>query len=155
MLFGRKTRMGRILYVAFLCCYFSYVIFPLCYSAQVHAGCGVTLAQAAHHQSSLKGVRLFLSELLSSLLQDDDDSDTHDALSADALPATSASKHVLLAKKRGLSSVKNILVKPAVCAVQLPEPCTILEASTTPIHPLVRAVKGFQFCHSGIAPPAV
>ena len=147
MLFGRKTRMGRILYVAFLYCYFSYVIFPLYYSAHVHAGCGITPPQAAHHQPSLRGVRLFLSELLLSLLQNDTNTD-------DAFYDASASRQVLLAKKHGLfPSVKDILVKPAACAVLLPEPCNILETSTTPIHPLVRPVKGFQFCYSGIAPP--
>jgi hypothetical protein len=149
MLFGRKTRMGRILYVAFLCCYFSYVIFPLCYSAQVHAACGLTSLQAAHHQPSLKGVRLFLSELLLSLLQDDDDA-------YDVLSAAPATRHVLLAKKRGLSrSVKDILVKPTACAVLLPEPCNIPDTSPIQIHAMVRPVKGFQFCHSGIAPPLV
>lgn len=144
-----KQKKFGILYGAFLCAYFSYVIFPLSYTVQMQEGVQRTSAIVHQKLVSPKNIKLFLSDLLQSLKSDEG------SLGAES----SSSGHVLLSKKRMLpSSQKNIVEKPVTTTAFLSELPTSPEQVAVPAddrHHVTRAVKGFHFCHSGIAPPAV
>jgi hypothetical protein len=148
---GNHRKYGA-LYVAFLCCYFFYVIFPVTYTVPAQAHHGQAVKAQGHHKQARRSARLLLSDLLLSGHRDA----VHDD---ETVSPGAGSGHILLIKKRALpSSQKNMLFRPTVSAVVLPAnlfPEEPSAAARQDDHSSVRAVKGFHLCHSGIAPPTV
>ena len=149
-----KCRKFRVLYAVFLCCYFSYVIFPVTYAVHASEGDDSAARMVSHQKRAVKSesVRLFLSEMLLSLHRDDADDD-------DAVSPSAGSGRILLVKKRALSASLKYILDRLIASVVLLSGLLLLQESVVVApaaeHETIRAVKGFHFFHSGIAPPAV
>lgn len=142
----------KLLYTAFLCCYFSYVIFPVTFAMQVSEGDDPAARMVSHQTRSTKNVRLFLSELLLSLHRDVADDD-------DAVFPSAGAGRILLVKKRALSASLKYILDRLIASVVLLSGLLVLQepVRVSPVarHEATRVVKGFRLCYSGIAPPAV